>query len=49
VSLGIVENSHLGVGMTIEKSLYYSTFGLDDFKEGMTGFLQKRPPKFEHS
>ncbi|KAK6207973.1 enoyl-CoA hydratase [Colletotrichum tabaci] len=43
-----VENSHLDAGMTLEKSLYYSTFGLGDFKEGMTAFLQKRRPDFKH-
>lgn len=35
--------------MTLEKSLYYSTFGLGDFKEGMTAFLQKRRPDFKHT
>ncbi|KZL67470.1 enoyl- hydratase isomerase [Colletotrichum incanum] len=44
-----VENSHLDAGMTLEKSLYYSTFGLSDFQEGMTAFLQKRRPDFKHT
>ncbi|KDN60881.1 putative enoyl-CoA hydratase/isomerase [Colletotrichum sublineola] len=44
-----VENSHLDAGMTMEKSLYYSTFGLGDFQEGMTAFLQKRRPDFKHA
>ncbi|TKW57167.1 Enoyl-CoA hydratase, mitochondrial [Colletotrichum tanaceti] len=44
-----VENSHLDAGMTLEKSLYYSTFGLGDFAEGMTAFLQKRRPDFKHT
>ncbi|WYZ40002.1 hypothetical protein EsH8_IV_000343 [Colletotrichum jinshuiense] len=43
-----VENSHLDAGMTMEKSLYYSTFSLGDFNEGMTAFLQKRRPDFKH-
>ncbi|KAJ0383538.1 hypothetical protein COL922a_010284 [Colletotrichum nupharicola] len=43
-----VENSHLDAGMTMEKSLYYSTFSLDDFNEGMSAFLQKRRPEFKH-
>lgn len=45
----IVENSTLGAGMTHEKALYYSTFGLDDFQEGISSFLQKRAPTFKHS
>ncbi|KAK1975579.1 enoyl-CoA hydratase/isomerase [Colletotrichum cereale] len=44
-----VENSHLDAGMTMEKSLYYSTFGLGDFQEGMSAFLQKRRPDFKHT
>ncbi|KAF4450371.1 enoyl-CoA hydratase [Fusarium austroafricanum] len=44
-----VENSTLDAGMTHEKALYYSTFGLDDFKEGIQSFLQKRKPEFKHS
>ncbi|KAF9877410.1 enoyl-CoA hydratase/isomerase [Colletotrichum karsti] len=44
-----VENSHLDAGMTMEKSLYYSTFSLGDFNEGMTAFLQKRRPEFKHT
>ncbi|KAF5714815.1 enoyl hydratase [Fusarium mundagurra] len=44
-----VENSTLDAGMTHEKALYYSTFGLDDFKEGIQSFLQKRQPSFKHS
>ncbi|KAF4915205.1 Enoyl-CoA hydratase [Colletotrichum viniferum] len=43
-----VENSHLDTGMTMEKSLYYSTFSLGDFNEGMSAFLQKRRPEFKH-
>ncbi|KAJ4246044.1 hypothetical protein NW762_013789 [Fusarium torreyae] len=44
-----VESTTLDVGMTHEKALYYSTFSLDDFHEGITSFLQKRSPKFQHS
>jgi enoyl-CoA hydratase len=43
-----VENSHLDAGMVQEKSYYYSTFSLADFKEGQNAFLQKRKPKFSH-
>jgi len=34
--------------MAMEKALYYSTFGLDDCKEGISAFLEKRAPKFAH-
>jgi enoyl-CoA hydratase len=34
--------------MVQEKSYYYSTFSLADFKEGQNAFLQKRKPTFTH-
>ncbi|KAK7431666.1 hypothetical protein QQZ08_001885 [Neonectria magnoliae] len=43
-----VENSNLDAGMVHEKSLYYSTFSLGDFQEGVSSFLQKRAPEFKH-
>ncbi|KAI9148336.1 Enoyl-CoA hydratase [Paramyrothecium foliicola] len=43
-----VENSHLDAGMIQEKSYYYSTFSLGDFKEGQRAFLEKRKPEFKH-
>ncbi|KAK4154452.1 enoyl-CoA hydratase/isomerase [Chaetomidium leptoderma] len=43
-----VENSHLDAGMAMEKSLYYSTFSLGDFREGLTAFLEKRDAEFRH-
>ncbi|KAK2613917.1 hypothetical protein N8I77_000785 [Diaporthe amygdali] len=42
------ENSHLEAGMVHEKALYYSTFSTHDCREGLTAFLEKRPPRFEH-
>ncbi|KAM0424509.1 hypothetical protein ACHAPT_010223 [Fusarium lateritium] len=44
-----VENNTLDAGMVHEKSLYYSTFGLEDFQEGISSFLEKRAPTFRHS
>ena len=32
----------------MEKAYYYSTFNLDDCKEGIMAFLEKRAPKFKH-
>ena len=42
------ENS-LADGMEKEKDLYFSTFSLKDFNEGISAFLEKRPPKFHHA
>ncbi|POS80533.1 enoyl-CoA hydratase/isomerase [Diaporthe helianthi] len=42
------ENSHLEAGMAHEKALYYATFSTHDCKEGLSAFLEKRAPRFEH-
>jgi enoyl-CoA hydratase len=34
--------------MPLEKSLYYSTFDLGDFQEGLAAFLEKRRAEFKH-
>lgn len=44
----LAENSHLEAGMVHEKALYYATFSTHDCKEGMSAFLEKRAPRFEH-
>lgn len=33
-------------GLLFEKRLFHSTFSLEDRKEGMAAFLEKRPPKY---
>ncbi|KAG8167836.1 hypothetical protein KVR01_003525 [Diaporthe batatas] len=43
------ENSHLEAGMVHEKALYYATFSTHDCKEGLSAFLEKRAPRFQHS
>ncbi|GBP84110.1 Enoyl-CoA hydratase, mitochondrial [Eumeta japonica] len=35
-------------GLLYEKSLFYGTFATDDRKEGMTAFVEKRPPNFKN-
>lgn len=41
------ENS-LAQGIRAERRLFYSTFSLEDRREGMRAFAEKRPPKFKH-
>jgi enoyl-CoA hydratase len=38
----------LGEGLLFEKRLFHSMFALDDQKEGMTAFVEKRKPAFSH-
>ncbi len=40
--------THLAEGLYVERRLLYSTFALEDRKEGMTAFVEKRPPQFRH-
>lgn len=42
------EVTSLDAGLAHEKALYYSTFSTSDCKEGLTAFLEKRPPQFTH-
>lgn len=42
------ETSTLDAGLEIESALYYSSFSLADFREGIAAFLQKRAPCFKH-
>lgn len=36
----------LNAGIKLERALYYSSFSLEDRKEGMAAFVQKRDPVF---
>ncbi|KAG0419396.1 hypothetical protein HPB47_004141 [Ixodes persulcatus] len=36
-------------GLRVEKRLFHSSFALDDREEGMSAFVEKRPPKFTNN
>ncbi|MBY6242958.1 enoyl-CoA hydratase [Methylosinus sp. Sm6] len=38
----------LSEGVRFERRLFYSLFATKDQKEGMSAFIEKRPPRFEH-
>ena len=38
----------LAEGLKFERRIFHSTFALDDQKEGMAAFSEKRPPKFRN-
>jgi enoyl-CoA hydratase len=38
----------LAAGITFERREFHTTFGLDDQKEGMRAFVEKRKPAFRH-
>lgn len=40
--------THLAEGIYLERRLLYATFALEDRREGMTAFAEKRAPVFRH-
>lgn len=36
-------------GLRVEKRLFHASFALEDRKEGMTAFVEKRPPKYTNN
>lgn len=45
-SVNAAYETTLQQGLVFEKKLFYGTFATKDRKEGMTAFVEKRPPKF---
>lgn len=46
-SLLLADQTSLDAGLKLERSLYYSSFALEDRTEGMTAFVEKRKPVFK--
>jgi enoyl-CoA hydratase len=47
-SINRAYESSLAEGLLFERREFHGTFGLDDQKEGMRAFLEKRKPAFRH-
>ncbi|MCR2800160.1 enoyl-CoA hydratase-related protein [Microbacterium sp. zg-Y818] len=47
-ALRAAQETSLAEGLRLEKSLFTSLFALEDQKEGMAAFTEKRPPRFQH-
>lgn len=47
-SLNRAFESSLTEGLLFERRAFHASFALDDRREGMQAFLDKRPPRFQH-
>jgi len=47
-SINRAYESSLAEGLMFERREFHATFALDDQKEGMRAFVEKRPPEFKH-
>jgi enoyl-CoA hydratase/carnithine racemase len=46
--VAVSQEVSLGEGLRFEKREFWSCFALEDQKEGMAAFVQKRPPVWSH-
>lgn len=44
----IADQTPLTQGLRFERRMFHSSFALQDRREGMTAFIEKRPPRFVH-
>ena len=47
-AVGRAFETTLAEGITFERRIFHSTFAIDDRKEGMAAFVEKRKPAFKH-
>jgi enoyl-CoA hydratase len=47
-AINIAFETTLAQGVQFERRLFHAGFALDDQKEGMAAFVEKRPAKFSH-
>ena len=46
-AVNLSQETSLSQGIQMERSLFYSTYSLEDQKEGMAAFIEKRKPEFK--
>lgn len=47
-AVNVSQETSLQEGLRFERRIFHSTFSLEDRKEGMAAFVEKRDPDFKH-